>query len=293
MNPLKLFKKIYNLINILTPIAAFLLFFCFCFSYDFAGGYLVESHLTSIFYITYAVCAIISLISILAQSEFEIITTPNGIHGRAKSYYTASNVASILIGALGFFMSHSPLTRDSIYIASIGLISFGLFQLMLTSKSGYKFNILKMVFLFASIAMPVELVFGNNLDYNHHINSTINIFTVFFAVSFLLYILTEAKRICNGAHTHWHLPAMLLTFTTGIVVSSAYFFAFLFDIIKDGSYFYQMLMIMAASAFVAIELKHFMYVAKTKSITEWAEEQRRKNSPTIPKEETQETQNNE
>jgi hypothetical protein len=292
MNPLKLFKKIYNLINILTPVAALLMFFCFCFSYDLENGYLIESPLTLIFYITYGACAVISLISILTQSEFEVISTPNGIHGRAKSYYTASNVASILIGALGFFMTHSPLIEKSILVASIGLISFGLFQLMLTSKSGYKFNIFKVIFLFVSIAMPVELVFGNNLDYNHHINSTINIFTVFFAVSFLLYILTEAKRICNGVHTHWHLPTMLLTFATGMVVSGAYLFAFLFDIIKDGSYFYQMLMIMAVSAFIAIELKHFMYVAKTKSITEWTEEQNRKSSPHPSEEETTNTPNN-
>ena len=293
MNPLKLFKKIYNLINILTIIAAILLFCCFCFSYDASNGYLENGPLTLMFFILYGACAVISLVSILTQSEFEIITTPNGIHGRAKSYYTASNVASILTGALGFFMTHSPSTRESIFIASIGLISFGLFQLMLTSKSGYKFNLLKVAFLFVSIAMPVEIVFGNNLDYNHHINSTINILTVFFAVSFLLYILTEAKRICNGAHTHWHLPAMLLTFTTGATLSGAYLFAFLFEIIKDSSYFYQMLMIMAVSAFIAIELKHFMYVAKTKSITEWTEEQNRKAPPPPIEKETQETQNNE
>ena len=269
MNQIKLYKKIYNFMNILTAIAGILLFFCFCYSFDAENNYLIDSALTWIFYAVYIIGAIVSFASLLTQSEFEVITTPNGIHGRAKSYYTATNVASILTGAIGFFMTHQPQVVKSIFGAAAGLVAFGVFQLMLTSKSGYKSKTFKLILLFASVSLPVSLIFANLSDYNHHINSIENTLTVFFAVSFMLYILYEAKRIAYGFHSGWHFTSMLLTFMSGIVISSAYLFAFLFDIIKDGSRFYPMLMIMAVSGFIGVELKHFMYTARATSSEEF------------------------
>ena len=276
MNQINLYKKIYNFMNILTIVSALLLFFCFCYSFDVENSYLNDSPLTLMFFISYGLGAIISLSSVLTQSEFDVVTTHNGIHGRAKSYYTATTVASILTGAIGFFISHESKINQNMLIAAAGLLSFGIFQLMLSSKSGYRPKTFKLIFLFASIAFPVEIVFASISDYSHHINSIENTLMSIFSISFLLYILYEAKRICTGAHSAWHFASMTFTCMSGFVISSAYLFAFLFDIIKDGSHFYPMLAILAASAFIGVELKHFIYTAKTQNSTDWQKQQKEK-----------------
>lgn len=257
MNPITLFKKSYKAVAIITAIAFLLLLLCFMFSFDAENGYLSNGILTTLFFIVYAVGAIISLLSLLIPSEFDIIETPDTLNTRAKSCYTMATAAAVLVGGLSIFLSESVSNPKNLLFSGIGIIYFGIYMISVV-KTGYEFNIFKLVFLFFSIATPIVIALGNNTNYYHHINSTENTLSVLFSISFLMFVLQEAKRICTHHHSGWHFVSMLLTCMSGLSLSGAYITAYVFDVVNEGYRFYQMLIIFIISAAVAFKLHRFI-----------------------------------
>lgn len=264
MNTLDLYKKVFKLMNALTVLATVLLFLCFTFSFDASNGYLVSGPSTTVFFIVYGAGVIVSVASIFLSNEFEYLKTPNETEHRSKMYFTASATACALFGALVFSLTSSVVDAQSFVLSGIGLLCFGLY-VAFTIFLGYKFNVIKLVFLFFSIAFPVSVGIGNSRNYYHHINSIENVLTVLFCISFLIYILYEAKRICTGRHSELHFPAMLLTSMSGITLSVSYVFFFMLNGTAEGQRFYQMIMIFAISLHILFEMNRFIATAAPQS----------------------------
>ena len=264
MQSLDLYKKSYKIINIITITSTLLLLFAFAFSFDTNSGYLLPGPLTTLFFVSYIIGVIVSFSPVFFANEFEHLDTPNTIAYKSKMYYTVSAVSSTLFGILVFSLTHNVENVDTFIASGIGLVFFGLF-ITSTLLFGYDFNIVKIIFLFGSMAFPLSIGLGNNKNYYHHINSIENILTVLFCISFLIYILYEAKRICTGRHSELHFPAMLLTYMSGMSLSLAYVFAFLFQNVNEGYRFYQMIMIFSISIHMIFESNRFMASATPKS----------------------------
>jgi hypothetical protein len=129
MNPITLFKKSYKAVAIITAIAFILLLLCFMFSFDAENSYLSNGILTTLFFIVYAVGAIISLLSLLIPSEFDILETPDTLNSTAKSCYTTVTAASVLVGALSIFLSESVSNPKNLLFSGIGIICFGIYMI--------------------------------------------------------------------------------------------------------------------------------------------------------------------
>ena len=264
MNPISLFKKSYKSVAIITAIAFLLLLLCFMFSFDAENGYLSNGILTRMFFVVYAIGVIAALLSLLIPSEFDILETPNSLNSTAKSYYTVATAAAVLIGALSLFLSKNVSNPKNLLFSGIGVICFGIY-LITVLKTGYEFNVFKLVFLFLSITTPVTISLGNNTNYYHHINSIENTLSVLFSIAFLMFILQEAKRICKHRHSGWHFASMLLTFMSGISLSGAYIAAYALYVVNEGYRLYQMLIIFIISTAVAFKLNRFVSELKLTS----------------------------
>ncbi len=264
MNTVNLFKKSYKILAIITAAALLLLFICFLFSFDADNGYLVNGVLSTAFFVVYIAGVILAMASMLIPSEFDILETPDSLNSSSKPFYVAGTLASLFIGAFSFSLVSSVADAQMLLLSGAGLISFGIYLLFIL-VNGYKYNVLKLVFLFGAIASPVAIGLGNSKNYTHHINSIENTLTVFFAISFLLYILYEAKRVVTGRHSGWHFTSMLLTLLTGLSLSGAYLMAYILGFVKEGHRFYQAMIIFAISLFMAFELNRFLSTLTPKS----------------------------
>ena len=258
MNPSTLFKKNYKIMNIVTAVLVALLLLCFVFSFDAESGYLANGILTTVFFITYGIGAVVAFSAIFIPSEFETIITLNEITGKSRSRYTASGISIILAGVLNLFLTKNIAQSKSELLSALGLVAFGLYVILLLTKNGYEFSLVKSVLLFVSIAFPTMIALANNQNYNYHINSIENYLSVLFACSFLAYILQTIKRLCYNKHSNWHFATMLLTYMSGLSLSGAYVIAFLFNSVNEDNRFCQMIMILTVSIFVGIELNHFI-----------------------------------
>ena len=257
MNQIDLFKKTYKIMSVITAVTVLLLLLCFMLSFDASSGYFSNSIFTVIFFAAYIVGILVSLSAIFIPSEFDLLDTPNEIGKNHRSYFVCSGIASILIGVFSLLLRNSVIDLKTILYASIGLISFGIYLIIVAVK-GAGFGIIKLLFLLFSILLPFSVGIGNNNNYYHHINSIENTLTVFFAIAFLAFILQEAKRIITGTHSNWHFVSMLLTYMSSLSVSVAYMIAFIFDSVNEGYRFYQMTMILLVGISVMLKINHFV-----------------------------------
>ena len=264
MHTLELYKKAFKIMNAITVIATLLLILCFIFSFDANSGYLTSGPLTTSFFVVYGVGVIVSVASVFLSSEFDDLETPNELTQKSKLYYTIPAVTSILFGLLAFTLTASVEDSKMLLVSAIGLICFGVYC-TLVIFFGYSFNIIKAAFLFFSIIFPTSIGIGNSRNYHHHINSIENVFTVLFAISYLIYVLYEVRRLCTGKHSEFHFPAMLVTYMSGTSLSVAYILAFTMDKVKEGYRFYQMIMIFAISIHMVFELNRLIASARSKS----------------------------
>jgi len=265
MEQIKRFQKIYKSVSIIALTLAILLLMCFRFEFEADNGYLGGGLLTVLFYVLYALGAIVCFSSILLPSEFEIITTPDEISGKStRRSSTIISIATILFGFLGFFLSDSPIKIGSVALSGLGVALFGAYFALLLSRKGRSFGLSKVIFLFASIIFPISITLGNNQNYFYYINSVENKLTALFGCSFLFYILQEAIRVCRAKHTAWHFTSMLLTCMSGFCLTVSYILAFAFELVKGGDRLYQMLLILAVSLLVGIELRSFVYTAESR-----------------------------
>lgn len=257
MHLTKLFKKRYISMLAITAVVTLLLLLCFVFSFDAENGYFDRGALPIIFYVAYGAGAVISLLSLLIPSEFETLETPDVVDQKSKPFFLASAIATVLLGGLSFTMPQESTDLKITLGIGIGTICFGIYVIY-TSIVGYRYDLLKLVFLFFSMSLPVMLGLGNNSNYYRHLNSVENILTALFSISFLVYILFESRRVAHGRHSGWHFVSMLWMLMSGASLSIAYFVAFMLDKVTESYRFYQMLIILSISAFMAFESNRFV-----------------------------------
>ncbi|MBR2381012.1 MAG: hypothetical protein IKA84_00765 [Clostridia bacterium] len=262
------FKKKLNLsfklILALTAISAVVLTFSFRWCFNSADGYFVKSAPPIIFSIVYFAGIVLSLAATLSLDKKQIIKTKNEI-GKMQVPYIATATA------LALSVLACNLLSDDVFLAagSLGVGAFLLFIMLCSVKSGYDKSALKVLLLYLSVIFPLSMIFGNDTNYLRHMNSVENTLTVVFSLSFMSYILYEAKRIHEGVHSRWHFGTMLLTVHSGFAFSSAYIVAYLTKSVDEPLRFLQMIPMLLISLFVGFELFRFVNEAESHTEEEW------------------------
>ena len=264
------FKKKLNLsfkaTLILTTLSTILLIFCFKRCFDATEGYFIKSIPPIIFSIIYILGIVFSLTSIFVFNKNYITKTKNEI-GKTQIFYIA------IATALALSVLACNLLSDNTFLmyGSIGLGTLIIYIMLSASKSGYNPSSIKIILIYASIIFPASMKLCNDTNYVRHINSVENVLTTVFGLSFMMYILYEAKRIHEGVHSRWHFATMLLTLHSGISLSLAYIFAYLTDSVNEPVRFLQMISVLLVSLFVGVELYRFINEADSKMQEEWDE----------------------
>ena len=242
---------------ILTSFSMIFLTLAFCLSFDAAEGYLTRGLFTDAFMVFLGIQIIVPFVCALAIPSGKVATTDNDLDRRAIPTAIVG-VVLVLISMLGIILNDSH-TADLTLIIASGSCCFGIYLLIMSVRGGYKFSLAKLICLYLSVLLPFGIHLGNNSNYLRHINSIENILTSIFSVSFLLYILYEAKRLYKGVHSRMHLLAMMLTFSTGLSFSAPYIVASIFGLTNDMIKMHEALIILFISIYVIIEQKRFVH----------------------------------
>ncbi len=284
MNYKKLIKKFYLVSISLTLLTALFLTLSFVTSFDNVNGYFNEGILPILFRITLIAGVLLAIGSAFFIPKKEIIKTDDSIEKHKNAYLILAvallicAVGSCLITTVGQPMSP---TIDELRfqflirftLAILGAFSFALFILLCALKGGYKYHPLKVLFLLFSALFPVLINMVNETNLYRHTNSAENVLTAVFAISLLVYILYEGKRIFLGEHSRWHFVGMLLVSHTGLSLSISYVIAYLFGAVNEETRLYQIAIILLISAFVEIELVRFVLTSNLHSKEEVKEEE--------------------
>ena len=264
------FKKKINLAFKLAIILAVLsstaltLSFRWCF--NSADGYFVKSAPPIIFSIVYFAGIILPLATVFAFNKNHIIKTKNEI-GKTQIPYIA--IAALLALSV---LACNLLSDDTLSsIGSLGVGVFLIYAILCSVKSGYDKSAFKILLIYISVTFPISMIFANDTNYLRHMNSVENTLTTVFALSFMSYILYEAKRIHEGTHSRWHFGLMLLTFHSGFSFSISYIIAFLTKSVDEPQRFLQMIPVFLISLFVGFELLRFINEAEAYTQEEWDE----------------------
>lgn len=263
------FKKKTNLAFkstiILTALSLIALIFSFRWCFNSADGYFVKSAPPIIFSIIYLSGIIASLVATFFIDKSQIIKTNNEIGKMQVPYIIAATLLAISV------LVCNLLSDDSFLLAAgIGVGAFTIYAMICSAKNGYNKGTIKILLVYLSVIFPVSVLLGNDTNYLRHINSVENTLTTVFAISFMSYILYEAKRIYEGAHSRWHFGTMLLTVHTGIALSIPYIVAYLTKSVDEPQRFLQMIPILLISLFVGFELIRFVREAEAHTQDKWS-----------------------
>ena len=265
MNFKKKINLAFKLTTILTALSVVTLTFSFRWCFNSADGYFVKSAPPIIFSIIYLSGIIVSLIATFFINKSQIIKTNNEIGKMQVPYIIVTTLLAISVLACNL------LSDDSFLLAaSIGVGAFTIYAMICSAKNGYNKGAIKILLVYLSVIFPVSVLLGNDTNYLRHMNSVENTLTTVFAISFMSYILYEAKRIHEGTHSRWHLSTMLLTVHTGIALSIPYIVAYLTKSVDEPQRFLQMIPILLISLFVGFELFRFIKEAEAHSQDKWS-----------------------
>lgn len=251
---------------ILSLLSAILLTISFRWHFNSADGYFVKSAPPVIFSIIYFLGIIASLVATFALDKRQIIKTTNKVPKMQIFYIVVAVFLSISVLACNLLSDNSFLS-----IGSLGVCTFLIYVTLRSTQSGYNPSPIKILLIYASILFPLFMIFSHKTNYLRHINSVENTLTAIFAISFMSYILYEAKRVHEGTHSRWHFGTMLLTFHSGISLSAAYIIAFLTQSVDEPLRFLQMIPMLLISLFIGLELLNFINEAKSHTQEEWDE----------------------
>lgn len=260
------FKRICIFSTLITLVTTVLLTVCFTSSFDSETGYFNAGALSIIFWIFYIAGIILSLAVTLLINKTQVIKTPNEI-GVIK----IPMLLIALILTICAMMCNSLLLVPMITLLILGALSFAIYIMLCTSKDGYARSGIKMLFAYISVVMPLSMIMQNNADYTRHVNSVENTLTVLFGISFMAYILYEAKRIYEGHHSRWHVGTMLVAIHTGLSFSLSYIIAYLSGTVDEKTRFLHVILILATTVFIIIELLRFVLSAEAHTKEEWEE----------------------
>ena len=251
------YKKItlrFSLVSALTVIlSTVLLLLCFKSSFDAESGYFVEGTLPTIFWIFYIAGIVLPFVATMMLNKSQTIKTSNEI-GFLKIPFLVLAV-SLTACAIAFNLVLSDSNTLPIFI---GICFFAVYILLCAANKGYNSSALKILLIYLSATLPVSMIMYNNSNIMRHINSVENTLTVVFGLSFMTYILYEAKRIYLGMHSRWHFCSMLLTLHTGTTLSIAYILAYLSKSVFEKPRFLQAIAIFFVTCIIALEFFRFL-----------------------------------
>lgn len=262
--------KIYDTaVSVCTLASCALLLLCFIFSFEADKGYFVWGALPVFFCITFGAGMLISFIAAESFKKGEIVKTPIALtEGRTKLALCAT--VTILLGVLNFLLNGKEHETVLLFV-SLATCAIGIYFLLIARSSSFTFSKARLICLFVAILLPLGITLGNNSNYLRSINSVENKLSAIFSISLLLYILYEGKHLYEGAHSRLHFSSMLLTTHCGITLSSAYMLAYLFGAVNEEARFYQMILVLAVSITVKVELDRFVDECDAHTEAEWQE----------------------
>ena len=251
---------------ILSLLSAILLTISFRWHFNSTEGYFTKGALPVIFSIIYFSVIITSLAAIFVLDKNQIIKTKNEPSKMQVFYIAIAASLAISVLACNLLSDNNLLSTGS-----LGVCAFLVYVILRSTKSGYNPSPIKILLIYASILFPLFMMFSHKTNYLRHMNSVENTLMAVFAISFMSYILYEAKRVHEGTHSRWHFGTMLLTFHSGLSLSLAYVIAFLTKSVNEPLRFLQIIPMLLISLFVGLELLNFINEAKSHTQEEWNE----------------------
>ncbi len=266
MNYKSLTKTIYTAITLVTLLSIILLTLSFMLSFDSKNGYFTKGIFPILFNVAFVLGALLSLAAPFLLKKGQIIKSNVSIDREKPIYIAFISLLIICVVAFNFF----TLSKYFV-IAIMGVCFFAFFLLLCVMKGGYAYSHLKIIFLLLTALFPVLLTMGNDMQIYRHSNSLENKLAAVFAISFLIYILYEGKRLFTGEHSKWHFASMLLASHTGLSLSVSYLISFALGGVNEETRLYQIIVILAISSFIEYELVRFIKKSESHTKEEWDE----------------------
>ena len=263
-------KKLVRIVGIacipITLASALMLLLCFKTSFDANEGYFTSGALPIVFQVLYVLGILLAIASTIALNRKQVIKSPNQI-GIIKIPFL---LIAVMLTACAIAFTIVLAEADT-FLSILGICSFAAYIVLCVVLDGYDTNAIKILLVYLGAAFPVSMIMYNTSITTRHINSIENTLSVAFGLSFMAYILYEAKRIYEGAHSRWHFGAMLLTVHTGFTLSFAYVVAYLSGSVYEKPRFLQMITSLLITVLVGIELFRFVNESKALTQAEWDE----------------------
>ncbi len=177
----------------------------------------------------------------------------NAVSGSHKLRFTLAGTLIVLLGTLEILLNLEHSVEISL-IVGVGACLYGLYMLLVGARSGFEARVPTVLCLYLGVCMPLGISLGNTSNYYRHINSVENDLSTVFCISFMIYILYEGNRLTSGAHSRFHLSAMLATLHSGVSLAVAYILAYLSGTANETSRLYQMFLVLAVCIAVVLEL---------------------------------------
>lgn len=266
MNYKSLTKTIYTAITLVTLLSIILLTLSFMLSFDSKNGYFTKGIFPILFNVAFVLGALLSLAAPFLLKKGQVIKSNASIDREKPIYIAFISLLIICVVAFNFF----TLSKYFV-IAIMGVCFFAFFLLLCVMKGGYAYSHLKIIFLLLTALFPVLLTMGNDMQIYRHSNSLENKLAAVFAISFLIYILYEGKRLFTGEHSKWHFASMLLASHTGLSLSVSYLISFALGGVNEETRLYQIIVILAISSFIEYELVRFIKKSESHTKEEWDE----------------------
>lgn len=266
MNYKSLTKTIYTAITLVTLLSIILLTLSFMLSFDSKNGYFTKGIFPILFNVAFVLGTLLSLAVPFLLKKGQVIKSNASIDREKPIYIAFISLLIICVVAFNFF----TLSKYFV-IAIMGVCFFAFFLLLCVMKGGYAYSHLKIIFLLLTALFPILLTMGNDMQIYRHSNSLENKLAAVFAISFLIYILYEGKRLFTGEHSKWHFASMLLASHTGLSLSVSYLISFALGGVNEETRLYQIIVIVAISSFIEYELVRFIKKSESHTKEEWDE----------------------
>ena len=255
MNNKQKIKLFYASTLALTVIMSLVLTLAFLTSFDSQSGYFEDSPLPVIFNVLSITHLTLSLVCGFSLPKTFIYKTPDEIQKTRGNALLGT--ALILLSTFSLLFENSASSTIAL-IDCVGIFSFGIYLLALSLAKNYKYNPLKQICIYLSAFLTVSIFSKNNSDFNRHINSVENTLCIIFFTAFLIYLLYEGRKLVNGTHSRFHLPAIMFASSIGVSFSVAYIIAYLFGAVNESHRMFDAAAILLICIYILMEGKRFV-----------------------------------
>lgn len=153
----------------------------------------------------------------------------------------------------------------------LGALAFGGFLLFVSWCERFEYHSIKLLLLCFAVFLPFGMTMKNIFYLYRPTNSVENILSVCFAVSFLLYILNEGKRMISGVATRAYPASILLSLFSSATLSASYVIGYIGGALSEADRFKDMLLCLALSVYFACVLLTFISSVKESTTDKGAE----------------------